>query len=220
MSTWDTCFSRRVPSVKRVAACCVRMPAKSPCGFRLLVLAVACIAVSLVPGRTQAQALLTQQEALRLAFPEPLTIERHTAFLGPREIARASELAGRGVDVKEGVITYYVGLRAGVPVGAAYFDVHRVRTLPEVVMIVVARDERIARIEILKFAEPPQYLAPAGWLRQIEGKRLSEELSLRRGIVNMTGATLTSEAVTAASRRVLALHKVIDPFRANPAAVK
>ena len=189
-------------------------------GLRLFALALAVVAVSLVPRSGAAQALLTQQEALRLAFPEPLTIERRTAFLGPREIAAASELAGRGVDVKEGVITYYVGLRGGVPVGAAYFDVHRVRTLPEVVMIVVARDERIARIEVLKFAEPPQYLAPAGWLRQIEGKRLTDELSLRRGIINMTGATLTSEAVTGASRRVLALHKVIDPLGAKPAAVK
>ena len=81
-------------------------------------------------------------------------------------------------------------------------------------MIVVTPEERIERIEILKFSEPPEYRAPESWLDQFKGQDLSEELSVKRSIVNMTGATLTSRAVTHAARRALALHRVISPFAA------
>lgn len=170
----------------------------------------------MLPVRAEGQLLLTQQEALRLAFPEPARIERRTAFLEPARVADARRLAGGGTKVEKGVVTYYVGTREGRPLGVAYFDVHRVRTLPEVVMIVVSPEARVERIEILKFSEPPQYLAPEGWLEQFEGEGLSDRVSLRRGIANITGATLTAEAVTDAVRRVLALHQVIRPF-ARPA---
>lgn len=161
---------------------------------------------------------LSQQEALRLAFPAPARIERRTAYLGAKQLDTARQAAGRGVQVDGGVVTYYVGMRGSTPLGVAYFDVHRVRTLTEVVMVVVAPDARVQRIEVLKFSEPRQYLAPEGWLKQIEGKGLSDRLSLKGDVRNMTGATLTSEAVVRASRRVLALHGVIRPFDAQPSA--
>ncbi len=174
---------------------------------------LAALNASLAAPVTHAQLRLTQQEALRLAFPEPAIIERRTAFLDEEQLERARELAGSDVEVDQRVLTYYVAALDGTSLGVAYFDAHRVRTLPEVLMIVVSAEARIERIEILKFSEPPEYLAPAGWLRQFDGQDLSRELSPKGSIVNITGATLTSRAVTQASRRVLALHEVIDPFK-------
>ena len=159
-----------------------------------------------------AQLRMTQPEALRLAFPEPLLLERKTAFLDEEQLAVAQELAGSDVEVDHSVVTYYVASSDRAAAGVAYFDAHRVRTLPEVLMIVVTPEGVIRRIEVLKFSEPPEYLAPDSWLKQFEGKELTPELLLKRSIVSMTGATLTSRAVTQASRRVLALHAVIDPF--------
>ncbi|MEX0890721.1 MAG: FMN-binding protein, partial [Gemmatimonadota bacterium] len=54
--------------------------------------------------------------------------------------------------------------------------------------------------------------APDGWLAQFLDRRLDGRLSTKADIVNMTGATLTSRAVTDAVRRVLALHQVIGPL--------
>lgn len=163
-------------------------------------------------GRAGAQVLLDQKEALALAFPGATSIERRTAFLAEKDAAGARGLAGRGVEIKAGVVTYYVGRRGQTALGAAYFDVHRVRTLPEVVMVVVTPGAAVERIEILRFAEPPEYRAPAGWLGQFRGRPLSPSLTTKGAIVGMTGATLTSDAITRAARRVLALHAVIDPF--------
>ncbi len=168
-------------------------------------------------GAATAQVRLTQEEALRLAFPEPAAIERRTAYLSRAELERARRLAGEDVEVEQSVVSYYVGRGDAGPLGVAYFDAHRVRTLPEVLMFVLTPDARIERIEVLKFSEPPEYRAPEGWLGQFRGKGLSDELSLKGSIVNMTGASLTSRAVTRAARRVLALHQVIRPFEREDA---
>lgn len=160
-----------------------------------------------------AQGVLTQEEALRLAFPGA-AVERRTAYLDEAQVRQARGLAG--AEVTQRVVTYYVATRNGSTVGAAYFDAHRVRTLAEVLMLVVDREARLQRIEVLKFAEPPEYRASDRWLGQFAGRELKPDLSLRKGIVNMTGATLTANAVTAAARRTLALHAVIRPFEAVP----
>ncbi len=158
---------------------------------------------------------LTQDEALELAFPG-FDIERRTAYLTDEQLTRAAELAGPGVDVESGIVTYYVAIREDRIGGVAYFDVHRVRTVTEVLMVVVDPDDRIRRVETIRFQEPPKYRAPDGWLRQFEGHGLDRALSLKGGIANITGATLTSGAVTRSTRRVLALHSVIAPFRPTP----
>jgi Na+-translocating ferredoxin:NAD+ oxidoreductase RnfG subunit len=165
----------------------------------------------MAPTPSAAQAV-TQEEALRLAFPGADDIQRRTAYLDEAQLARASTLAGPEAKVESGVVTYYVASKDGSPLGAAYFDVHRVRTLPEVLMFVVGPDHRIRRIEVVRFSEPPEYAPPEGWLAQFPGHALDVELSHKRGIANITGATLTARAVVSASRRVLAIHQVVSPF--------
>ncbi len=162
-------------------------------------------------GPVQAQ-LLTQTEALALAFPEADSTERRTAYLTEGEVERALELAGEDVRRPSSIVTHYVALQGGAPVGVAYFDAHRVRTLNEVLMVVVGLDDRVGRIETVSFREPPEYEAPEGWLELFEGRRLDEDLSLKGDIPTMTGATLTARAVTRATRRILALHAVVRPF--------
>jgi Na+-translocating ferredoxin:NAD+ oxidoreductase RnfG subunit len=162
------------------------------------------------PGAAQ----LSLEEALQTAFPPPATIERRTAFLTPAALDSARADAGSDAPVDQAVVSYYLASRDGAPVGVAYFDSHRVRTLNEVLMIVVAPDDKVQRIEVLRFAEPPEYHPRDGWLAQFEGHALAPELSLKGEITAMTGATLTSNAVTRAVRRVLALHRHIRPFAA------
>jgi len=164
-----------------------------------------------------AGAQLSLEEALQTAFPPPATIERKTAFLTPAQLDSVRADAGSDVAVDQSVVTYYVATRDGAPVGVAYFDSHRVRTLNEVLMIVLGPDEKVRRIEVLRFAEPPEYHPRDGWLAQFEGHALAPDLSLKGAISAMTGATLTSNAVTRAVRRVLALHRRIHPLAPAPA---
>ncbi|MFW6084293.1 MAG: FMN-binding protein [Gemmatimonadota bacterium] len=166
--------------------------------------------LAVAPVAAPAQVLLTQEEALRLVFPEPAEIERRTAYLDAERLAELEEASG--TEQPSTIITYYVGREGDRPLGVAYFDAHRVRTLPEVLMVHVEPDGRVGRIEVLRFAEPQEYLAPAGWLDRFEGRRLDGDLDDRNAVAGITGATLTSRAIEQAVRRTLALHAWLDPL--------
>lgn len=171
-----------------------------------------------LPEAAHAQVLLTQDEALRLAFPEPAGLERRTAFLSEEQVAQVARLAEPAKAVGRSVVTYYVAWSGGRPVGAAYFDVHRVRTLQEVLMVAVGPEGRVSRIEVLGFAEPPEYMAPDGWLELFLDRGLEKGTSTRGDIPIVTGATLTSHSVSGAVRRSLSLHEVLRPLDGSLAA--
>jgi len=149
---------------------------------------------------------LTVEEALKLAFPEE-EVETRTAYLTPEQLAAARELAQ--VEVPSAIVRYRVARRDGRVVGTAYVDTHLVRSMKETILVVVDPDQRIRRIEVLAFGEPLEYLPHASWYGQFTGHALDSELTTKRGIAGVTGATLTVRATTDAARRVLALHRVL-----------
>lgn len=179
--------------------CCSVSSSRS---FLLLVLVGGLLAAA--PGL--AKVFLTVDEAVRLAFPQAKA-ERRTAYLTADQLRRARELAG--VEVPSALISYYAAVRDGQPVGTAWFDTHRVRTLPETLMIVVDPQGRVVRIEVISFREPEEYMPRVAWYDQFRGKGLGPDLQLKRAIRPVTGATLTARATTDAVRRVLALHRVL-----------
>ena len=159
------------------------------------------------PAPASARVFLTVDEALELAFPG-CRVERTTVYLTEEQLARAGQLAGGEV---EGALVHPYVARCpdGEGGGVAYFDSHRVRTLPETLMVVVGPEDEVTRIEVLSFKEPPDYIPREAWYDQFEGRELDPELDLKRGIRAVTGATLTARATTDAVRRVLAVHRVI-----------
>lgn len=167
----------------------------------LLAVGLAALAVP-AAGRV----LLTVDEALELAFPG-CTVERGTVYLTDEERRRAAELAGEEIPTR--IVHPYVATCEGAVAGTAYFDAHRVRTLPETLMIVVDPQARVRRVEVLSFAEPPDYLPREAWYEQFVERELAPELDLQRAIHPVTGATLTAVATTTAVRRVLAVHRVL-----------
>jgi Na+-translocating ferredoxin:NAD+ oxidoreductase RnfG subunit len=189
--------------------------------MRLRSLVAAVWAAFAVAPAARAKVLLTQEEALRLAFPGA-RVEARTAFLTDEQRRAAKSLSGEE-ELPSALVRYYAATKDGRAVGEAYFDTHVVRTMPETVMVVVAPDARIARIEVLSFSEPEEYLPRARWYQQFQGKPLDDELSLKRAIHPVSGATLTSRATTDAARRVLALYQILHaapgaPASATPAA--
>lgn len=192
MSCWAT-SSRRA---KRLGGRCAALPVL----LALLFLGAA--------NPAAAKVFLSVDEALELAFPG-CQVARRTTYLTPEQLARAR--AAAGVEVPSALVTSYAAsCPAGKPGGTAYFDTHRVRTLPETVMIVVDPAGAVRRLEVLSFSEPEEYLPRGPWYGQFLGRRLDGDLQLKRAIRPVTGATLTARATTTAVRRVLALHQVIQ----------
>ena len=178
----------------------------------LLAVAVLASSVSAAPtsacaATVKRQVYLTVEEALELAFPKA-KVERTTVYLTKAQRKRVSELAG--TDLESSIAYPYVARDAkGQYLGTAYFETHRVRSLDETVMAVVNPRGRVARVELLAFGEPPDYVPRESWYAQFKGHGLDEDLNLNRGIRNVTGATLTARATTRSARRLLALHQVL-----------
>jgi len=178
-----------------------------PSGRTVRRLAGAAVVAALAAAALEAKVYLTQEEALRLAFPGA-TVERRTAFLTEAQRRQAQKLSGDD-SLPAALVSFYVARKDGREVGTAYFDTHVVRTMPETILVVVDPAGALGRVEVLSFSEPEEYLPRARWYAQFPGKPLDSELSLKRGVRPVVGATLTARATTAAARRVLALHRVL-----------
>lgn len=156
-----------------------------------------------------AKLFMSQPKALALAFGGA-PVERQAHFLTPQQIERARALAGTGVRIEGALVTRYPGRRESQLLGTAYFDTHRVRTLEETLMILVAPDGSVARVEVLTFREPTEYLPKRVWYDQFGRRRLDRDLAVSRGIHGVTGATLSARAATEAVRRTLAIHRALE----------
>lgn len=159
----------------------------------------ALVATSPLSART----LMTRDQALASAFPRGVTVARQKFFLTPQQLADARR--DSGVDFNDTLIVRYAASNGSF----AYFDTHRVRTLPETILVVVKGDGSVDRVEILSFDEPTDYFPKRRWIDQLLGRKLDRELALDHAIRPLSGASLTSRAIVNATRKVLALHHVL-----------
>lgn len=155
---------------------------------------------------SSAEVFITQQQALKSAFGTS-AVEREAFFLTDAQAKAVQQACGSKTHA--GLVIRYVARSQGAITGYAYFDAHRVRTLPETVMFLVTPHGRVSRIEILSFSEPVDYLPKKRWLDQFRGRRLDSSLSLTGAIRPISGASLSGRAIVQASRRILAIHQVL-----------
>ena len=180
-----------------------------------IVLAVSCSA-ALMAASAHAQVFMTREQALAQAFPGA-RIERRSFVLDESQ-QHAVESAARGRAGTK-LVTAYAAWRGDTLTGVAFFDSRVVRTMPAVMMITVAPDSTVRRVDILAFHEPPDYRPTPRWLDQYPRRRLSDDLWPDRGIRALSGATLTTRAVTDATRLALALYeRVVAPALATRTA--
>lgn len=171
------------------------------------VLAAVALLAAVLTGPAAGKVFLTVDEALDLAYPD-CRIERGTVYLTAEQRSEAERRAGE--EVPSAVVHPYRATCDGAAGGTAYFDVHRVRTLEETLMVALDAAGKVKRVEVLAFREPEEYLPRELWYQQFEGRELGPELQVKRAIHGVTGATLTARATTEAVRRVLALHGVLN----------
>ena len=165
------------------------------------------ILIFVISSDLEAQVYLTQEQALKLAFPDSATVvERKTLFLTDDQVKEIQAQAKAKVESK--LVTYYAGKNTEGVDGYAFFEINIVRTMPETFMVVVNPNGAVRFVEILAFYEPPDYLPTKRWFELYKEKELNKDLWVKRGIPNISGATLSSNAITAGVRKALATFKV------------
>ncbi len=178
------------------------------CAMTLHRLATGVVALLVIaPAIGEAQSGIVSREAALAAVFVGATIASDRVYLTPAQVEQVATLSRDEVQSK--IYARYVATRDGVVVGRAYVDTHVVRTKRESLLVSLAADGRVRRIDVTAFLEPLDYLAPEPWIRQYTNKLLSDDLAVNRAIRPIAGATLTTRAVNAAVRRVLALDRVL-----------
>ena len=161
------------------------------------------------PASGEAKERPTRDQLLANAFPG-CTFERQPRTLTREQMKQVKKLAG--TTPASPLIFTYRALSAAASkhqIGTVYFDAHKVRTLPEVLLVAVNQDGTVRRVEVADFKEPQEYEADPKWLAQFDKKAFGPELQLKRDVRNLVGCTLSARAATDAVRRVLVIDRLL-----------
>jgi len=148
--------------------------------------------------------LTTPEAVLRRLYPGAV-VEVRNIVLTEKQKKRVEQLAQAPVDSR--LVSVYLVKRDGSVVAYGYVDTHLVRTHTESVLFVITPEGKIELVEVLSFNEPFEYMADENWLLLFKGRSL--ESNLRKGVPNITGATLTARAIKRAASRAIAIWKVL-----------
>lgn len=176
------------------------------CKTKVLHSSIICAILLISIQPSHAQVFKTQQKALQEAFPNGVSIERKTLFLTDEQVNQIQRLAKTKLESK--IVTFYEGEKADSITGYAFFESSIVRTKPETFMVVLDKKARIKFVEVLAFYEPLDYLPTSNWFALFTDKILSDKLWPKRDIHNITGATLSVQAITQGVRKMLAIYEV------------
>ena len=149
----------------------------------------------------------TRDSALKNVFSDADTIEKKTLFLDDEDVKKIEALAKVKLDTK--IFTFYIGKKKEAVLGYVIFGSHVIRTKPEVYMVVINPDASIKFVEILAFYEPEEYLPIKKWFEQFVGRVLDDTFFPKRGIVAVSGATLSVNGITQEIRKALAVFQIM-----------
>ncbi|MCR9093948.1 MAG: FMN-binding protein [bacterium] len=169
---------------------------------------------ALVPTLASAKVFVSQNQALREAFPDATRIERETKVLVGADFDRIKDLTKDDRPAK--VIVLHTAWRDDTVLGYAHIDVHNVRTKPEAFMVVLTPDGIVRSVRVLAFHEPLDYLPTDRWYAQFQGKTREDRMRVGGDIHGVVGATLSAQAASDGVRRMLAYFEVL--LKAEPMA--
>lgn len=172
-------------------------------GWRALLLGV-----FLLPGLLGARVYPSEREALATAFPRADEIVSRSVPLDDALRARVAARAGRSVRDRAAFV--YEARAGGSVLGHALPIQERGKSLPFRFLVVIRPDGSVDQVLLLSFREPRGWEIERGAFRkQFRGKTLDDPIRRGRDIRNITGATISVDAVTRGVRRALALYEVL-----------
>jgi Na+-translocating ferredoxin:NAD+ oxidoreductase RnfG subunit len=152
----------------------------------------------------------TEEEVLNMAFPGA-DIEERTVKITP-EIRKTIEDLIKGRFFKKRV-SFYIARKGGEPLGYATVTNEKGRKRNITFMVVLDSSGIVKSVDLLVFRESQGYeIENPRWREQFIGKTLKDPLMVKRDIRNISGATMSSRAVTKGVKKVLAVFQMVRPL--------
>jgi len=145
-------------------------------------------------------------DALARAFPGA-RIEKRSLALSATDVKAVEARARARCEPR--LLIAYVAWRGDTLAGAAWTDRRVIRTREAVLLLSVAPDTSISRVDVIAFFEPPEYLPASRWLGLFAGRGSHKPLTPQRPVPDIAGATLSSRAVNESARLALAWYELL-----------
>ncbi len=153
----------------------------------------------------EVQVFLTKKQALEIAFPGADKIDREKKWLTDEQKIAISNLSLQNFDTNR--MTFYVGMREGVPLGYALIDHEIGKSFPITFMVVLNVDGTVRDVEIMVYREPRGWeVRYPSFMDQFTGKNADTDF---RTINSITGATLSVRAMVKGVARASAVYKIL-----------
>ncbi len=142
-------------------------------------------------------------KALRRAFPDAEDIDKKTVLVLSEQREKIKSLMG--VESADRTFSYYEARKADQNLGYAVIVRGSGKSGKFRYMVVITSEGRIAKVEILEYkGTRGAGIKQKKFLAQFRGKTINDPLKLLTDIDAVTGATLSSRALTEGAREMLA----------------
>jgi len=176
-------------------------------------IAIMIIALSFLASHSlyaRVRAYSTKEEVLERVFPGADIEERRIAIT-PAMRKEIEGLLKRRFFKRS--ILFYIVKNEGDLQGYATVAKEVGKTKQITFMVILDKEGVVKMVSILVFRESQGYeVANHRWRKQFVGKTVKDPLRLKRDIANISGATLSSRAITRGVKKVLTSFEVIRPF--------
>jgi thiamine biosynthesis lipoprotein len=172
-------------------------------------------ALATLAAIARADVLLSEEQALKLAFPHAEKVEKKLLALTPAERAQIERKLG----IKDAprILKYWIGTRAGETDGYAMIDDVLGKEQPITYMVALDAKLAVRAVEILAYRESRGgEIRQADWRAQFAGATPESPLRIGSDIRNIAGATISCRALTEGVRREVTCLSVIVRPRAAP----
>lgn len=163
------------------------------------------VALGLLVFTTGARVYMTEEEALRIAFPEASRIEARRFELG--EAARVELSSALGYRIRERSVVLHEAMNGDALLGHGIFMREVGKRLPMTFFVAIGPGGSVDQVLLLEFREPRGYEVEAeAFRRQYRGRTVRDPIRRGRDIRNVSGATMSVDAMSRGVRRALVLY--------------
>jgi hypothetical protein len=164
---------------------------------------------------THSEVYLTEEDALKLMFPQSERIRKEALRLTPEKKLHIEERIGW--KFPEDSFEVYVGETGKQVDGYALIQNTIGKHKPMTYMVGVDAQGRVSNVELLVFREARgSEVRTKRFNVQYEGKTVLDPVRINKDIINISGATMSVRSISAGIKRVLVL---VDEFYLKPAGL-
>ena len=157
---------------------------------------------------------MTHNEALNFVFPDADTISTRDIGLVPELKDPIQEALHRRVP--ESSITLYTGLKNSAKTGYALILEELGKHYPMTFIVGITPQFKVKRAALMVYREKIGHqVRKKRFLKQFFGKGSDSTLAVNQDIINVSGATISSWAMTAGVKKALVITEKVVPYEAQ-----